>query len=133
MAFKKFQTHPPKPAEAEPCLRKVSLPFTFQHALRALQQSHKHSHSLQPAHSTSTSLNSIGFINSFRFFFLKLRGFLQSTARPHQSTTRPLETATSHIKGTRPPCLFWLPPWENVNRSTTLVHHMRVTSPHYYS
>ena len=31
---------------------------------------------------------------------------LQSTARPHQSTARPLERAASHIKVTRPPCLF---------------------------
>ena len=79
------------------------------------------------SHSTSTSLHSIGFINSFCFFllfFLSQRGFLQSTVRPHQSTTRPLERVTSHIKGTRPPCLFQLPPWENLNRSTTLIHSM---------
>ena len=48
--------------------------------------------------------------------------------RPHQSIARPLERATSHIKVTRPPCLFQLPPWENVNRSTTLIHCMWVSS-----
>jgi len=50
------------------------MPFTFQPVLRALQQPHKHSHSLQQAihaDSTSTTLHSIGFINSFRFFFFK--------------------------------------------------------------
>jgi len=62
------------------------------------------------SHSTSTSLHLMGFIK------LNRRGFLQSTTRPHQSTTRPLERATSHIKGTHPPCLFRLMPWENVNR-----------------
>jgi len=72
------------------------------------------------SHSTSTSLHSIGFINYFCFFFLIPRGFLQSTAWQHQSTTRPLERAVSHIKVTHPPCLLWLLPWENVNRSTTL-------------
>ena len=94
------------------------MPFTFQPALWVLQQPQKHSHSLQLATyslSTSTSLHSIGFIYSF-----SPRGFLQSTTWPHQSTVRPLERAASHIKGTRPPCLFRLPPWENVNRSTTV-------------
>jgi len=33
MAFKKFQTHPPKPAEAEPSFRKVSLPPAKLHVL----------------------------------------------------------------------------------------------------
>jgi len=51
-------------------------------------------------------------------FILSRRGFLQSTGRPHQRTARPLERATSHIKGTLPPCLFRLLPWENINRST---------------
>ena len=79
------------------------------------------------SHSTSTSLHSIGFINSFRFFcccfvfFLSRRGVLQSIARPPQSTAMPLERAAGHIKGTHPPCLFQLP-WENVSRSTTLLH-----------
>ena len=27
---------------------------------------------------------------------------------------------TTTIKVTHSPCLFWLPPWQNVNRSTTL-------------
>ena len=42
----------------------------------------------------------------------------------HQSTARPLERSASHIKVTCPPCLFRLPPWENVNRPTTLIYHM---------
>ena len=48
----------------------TKFPFTFQPALRALQQPHKHSHSLQLATDTelrSTSLHSIGFINSSLF------------------------------------------------------------------
>ena len=69
-------------------------------------------------HWTSTSLHSISFINSFRFFF-----FL-SPKRILQSTARPLERAAIHIKVTRPPCLFRLPPWEYVNRSTTLLHRI---------
>jgi len=43
------------------------MPFTFQPALRAIHQPHKHSYSLQLA--TDTSLHSIGFINSFHSFF----------------------------------------------------------------
>ena len=35
-------------------------------------------------------------------------------------TARPLERAASHIKVTSPHCLYWLLPWENVNRLTTL-------------
>jgi len=78
------------------------------------------------SHSSSTSLHSIGFINSFRFFqedfFEVLRGHIKAPP--------------GHLKGLlatskgRPPCLFWLPPWENVNRSTTLIHHMWVMSSH---
>jgi len=46
------------------------MPFTFEPALWALQQPHKHSHSLQLAADTElTSLHSIGFINSFVFCF----------------------------------------------------------------
>ena len=41
---------------------------------------------------------------------------LQSTARPHQSADLKLERAASRIKERSPPCLFRLPPWENVNR-----------------
>ena len=71
------------------------------------------------SHSSSTLLHSIGFIIS-----LCPRRFLQSTMWPHQSTARPLERAASHIKGKRPPCLFWFPPYVNVNRSTTVIHRM---------
>ena len=56
-------------------------------------------------HWTSTSLHSICFINSFLFFFSP-RGFLRSTAQPHQSTARPLERAPNHIQVTRPSSLF---------------------------
>jgi len=86
-----------------PWPRNSWIPFTFQPALWVLQKPHKHSHSLQLATPSS-------------------RGYLQSTAWPHQSTEMALERATSHIKVTHPPCLFWLPPWENVNRSTTLIY-----------
>jgi len=79
------------------------MPFTFQPALRALQQPHKHSHSLQLA--THTQLHIITFnINSFWFSLLSPRRFLQSTTWSHPSTTRPLKRAASHIKVMRPPC-----------------------------
>jgi len=95
------------------------IPFNFQPALRVLQQPHKHSHSLQQAIHTQLAFNSL---------FLCPKGFLQSIMWRHQSTTRPLERAASHIKVTHPPCLFRLPSWENVNRSTTLIHCMWVMS-----
>jgi len=41
---------------------------------------------------------------------------------PHQSTEMALDKATSHIIVTHPSCFFWLPPWENKNRSTTLIY-----------
>jgi len=34
----------------------------------------------------------------------------------HQSTEMALERVTSHIKVTSPPCLFQLPPYENVKQ-----------------
>jgi len=90
------------------------IPFTFQPALQALQQPHKHSYSLQLAihtRSASTLLHSKGFMISI--FFLSPTGFLQSIAWSHQSTESALERATSHIKVTCPPCLFRLLSWEN--------------------
>jgi len=147
-----FKTHPPKPAEAEPSFRKVSLlpaklcmlfpahlwagefwpqiyslsqaldwgllskilastkwagpsrvpwpenlwmPFTFQPALWALQQPHKHSHSLQLCsycHWTSTSLHSIGFINSQLFSCKVFKRFFKV---PHSH----IRALPSHLKG----------------------------------
>ena len=49
---------------------------------------------------------------------LSPRGFLDSTVWPHQNIEMTVERATSPIKATHPPCLFWL---GNVNRSTTLI------------
>ena len=66
----------------------------------------------------------------FVCLFVSPRGFLQSTTWPHQSTARLLERATSHIKMTHPPCLFRLLPWENVNRSTTLIYCTWLMSSH---
>jgi len=88
------------------------MPFTFQPALRVLQQPHK-TITFTPAsysHWTSRSLHSICFINSFL-----LKGFFQSTAQPRQNAARPFERATSHIKVTPPvapyremwQCLTW--------------------------
>jgi len=78
------------------------MPFTFQPALWVLQQ--PQTFILTAAsywHWASTSRAS-SFINSLRFhffifyfIFLSPRGFLQSTARPHQSTAKPLERAAS--------------------------------------
>jgi len=57
--------------------------------------------------------------------------FLQSTAATSKHQNDIWKGATSHIKVTRPPCLFQLPPWENVNRSTTLIYSTWVMSCHY--
>ena len=110
--------------------------FTFQAVLRPLQQTHKHSCSLhlaiQYSPSDSPSLHSISQ-NSFLLKRKKKKSVqtnLQSTARPHQSTDLKLERAASRIKERSPPCLFRLPPWENVNRSITLNNCMRVMSSH---
>ena len=98
------------------------MPFIFQPAFWALQQPHKHSHSLQLTNHTELAHYYIQLALSTLHFFLSPRGFLQSTPRPHHSTARPLERATRHIKVTHPPCLFWLRSWENINRSTTLIY-----------
>jgi len=72
------------------------IPFIFQPALWVLQQPHNHSSPII---------------------------FLPSTTQPHQSTEMTIGSAASH-KVTCPPCLFQLPPWENVNRSTALINSM---------
>jgi len=45
-------------------------------------------------------------------FFFPSPGVATATT----STKMTLERAASHLKVTHPPCLFQLPPWENVNR-----------------
>ena len=76
-------------------------------------------------HTHSTNLVALNqHITTVNRLYQLFRGFLQSTVWPHQSTARPLERAASHIKVTRPPCLFQLPPWENANRSTTVIYCM---------
>ena len=75
-------------------------------------------------HYIQQALSTLSFFFWVVCFFFGPRGFLRSTTRPHQSTARPLERAANHIKVTHPPCLFRLPPWENVNRSITLIHRM---------
>jgi len=88
----------------------LRMPFT---ALRVLQQPHRYSHSLQPAIHTQLAYHYIQYaLSTLSFSFVSPRGFLQSAAWPHQSTKMVLERAASHIKVTRPPRLFWLPPWE---------------------
>jgi len=81
-----------------------STSFIFHPARWAFQQPHKHSYSLQRISS------------KYHGHIQALPGHLKGTA--------------SHIKVTHPPCLFQLPPWENVNRSTTPIHCMWVTSSH---
>ena len=44
------------------------------------------------------------FVVVFFILFLSVGGFLQSSAQPHESATRPLQRAAGHIKGTCPPC-----------------------------
>jgi len=85
------------------------MPFTFQPALVVLQLPHKHSNSLQLVIHTELAYHYIQYaLSTLSAFFLFVcfffLGFLQSTARPHQRTTRPLERAGSHIKVT--PSLF---------------------------
>ena len=100
------------------------MPFTFQPACSSGSSAAPQTFTLTLAsysHRTSTSLHSICFINPSIFFcsfsLLSSRGFLQSTAQPHQSTELALERAASHIKETHPPTLSRLLPQENVNRS----------------
>jgi len=104
------------------------MPFTFQAALLVFQQPHKHSHSLQLAIHTNLPHYCIQYALWGLLPFFPT--FLQSTVQPQQSTKITLERAASHIKVTCicPPCLFRLPTWENVNRSTTLINSMRVMS-----
>ena len=91
----------------------------FHPAHWVLQQFHKHSHSRQLATQTELAHHYIQYALatlSVFFFNFYIERVFQSTAQPHQSTKMALERAASHIKVTHPPCLFQLPPWENVNR-----------------
>ena len=69
------------------------------------------------SHSTSTSLHSIGFrtLSIQENLFKVLHGHIKA---PKVT----LERAASHLKVIYSPCLFWLPPWENVYRSANLVY-----------
>jgi len=84
------------------------MPFTFQPAVRVLQQPQKHSHSFQLAIHTElcstllVSLLSICFINSFHFFFFFLSKRIYS-ARPYQSTEMTLDRTSSHINNSNLP------------------------------
>ena len=73
--------------------------------------------------------HSICFINSPFFFFLVFFFvfffFKSKISSEHQNGTW-----KGHIKVTCPRCLFWLLPWENINRSTTLICRMWVMSSH---
>jgi len=79
---------------------------------------------LRYSHSTSASLHSICLSFVFFVFFFQEDSFKSGTTQSHQSTEMTLERTASHVKVTRPPCLFQLPPWEYVNRSTTLINSM---------
>ena len=82
------------------------MPFTSQPALLVFQQPHKHSHSLQLATYTELAHHYIQNALSTLSVFFSPRGFLRSTAQPHQSTAKPLERAPNPIKVTRPSSLF---------------------------
>ena len=99
------------------------MPLTFYASLRALQQPHKHSQ-LFTLNQNIAMYIQCALCALSAFFPPSPRGFLQSTVGPHQSTEMALDKATSHIIVTHPSCFFWLPPWENVNRSTTLIYSM---------
>ena len=100
------------------------MPFTFQPALNLGALLAPQTFLLTAAsysHSTSSAVQLFPF--SFFFLLLCVRGFLPSIAWPRQNMEA-LERVASHVKVTFPPCLFRLPPWENVNRSTTLIYSM---------
>jgi len=89
-------------------------------ALWVLQQPRKHSHSLQLANHTQLAHHYIQWALST----LSVSKRISSKYRQaHQSTARPQATSKWH-------CLFQLLPWENVNRSTTLIYRTWVTSSH---
>jgi len=104
-----FKTIPDTPAEAtKPSFRKVSPPPA---KLRILFPAHLWVREFWPQiYSLWQSLD---------------WGLLSNILASTKHITRPLERAANRIKGTRP-CSFRLPPWENVHRSTTLIHHMWV-------
>jgi len=54
------------------------------------------------------------FQQPHKYSYFKSKRISSSTAWPYQSTETTLARAASHSKVTYPPCLFWLPPWENV-------------------
>ena len=95
------------------CLGALAAPQTFTFTQPATDPELAH-HYIQYALST-LSFFLWGGRGCFVLFVLSVERFLQSTVQPHQSTEMALERATSHIKVTHPPCLFQLPPWENVN------------------
>ena len=105
------------------------MPFTFQPALQ--QFSSPTRFTLTPAnysHWTNTSLHSICFINSFGLFFFTSKRispkYWTATFKCRQANWK---GCRSHQSDT-PPCWFWLPLWEKVNRSRNLINSMRVTS-----
>ena len=68
-----------------------------------------HSQTFKPtqasfAHTNSQLSHSTSYKIFLVFFFFSVGGFLQSTARPHESAARPLQRAAGHIKGTHLPC-----------------------------
>ena len=85
-------------------------------------------------HLTSLLKRGMGTLSSVSVSNHKKRyhiwGFLQSSAPPHESATKPWQRATGHMKGTHTPCWFRLPPWESVNKSMNFNHAILVTWPH---
>ena len=87
----------------------------FQDGSLPFQYTHKHSSPLRQALHTQIANHHIQWARK-SFYFFKVGGFLQSSAQPHESGPIPLQWAAGHIKGTHPPCWFWLLPWESVNK-----------------
>jgi len=82
------------------------MPFTFQPALQAFQQSHKHSHSLQQATHIELAHHYALIINFFHFFFKSKRistKYRVATSKRCQATWK---GRRPHQSGT--PCLLIL-------------------------
>ena len=83
----------------------VMIPL-FQDGSLPFHHTHKHSSPLRQALHTQIANHHIQRARKSSYFFIIKcwGGFLQSSVQPHESAARPLQRATGHIKGTRPPC-----------------------------
>ena len=102
--------------------------FTFQPALRVLQQLHKNIHTPAPAslsHSTKTSLRSICFMNTFRLLFFKSKKVFFKVLCGHIKALKwHLNGPLAIPKYTCLPSIILVASVGKVNRSTTPIYGM---------